>query len=95
MALFERRENPPVTSNYRDHIPLLRREFRGQCAYCERTEEYMGGDEAFEVDHFKPKSKFPELITTYHNLYYVCRKCNGHKWETWPTENQLDRKSVV
>jgi hypothetical protein len=62
-----------------------------RCAYCERTEQYLGGEEAFEVEHFKPTSKFQELICAYHNLYYVCRKCNGHKSETWPSEEQIAR----
>jgi hypothetical protein len=91
MALFARRENPPATSNYREHKPFLRRDFLERCAYCERTEVYLGGDEAFEVEHFKPKSKFPDLICVYDNLYYVCRGCNGHKWETWPSEDQIAR----
>jgi hypothetical protein len=51
----------------------------------------MGGDEVFEVEHFKPKSKFPDLTCTYPNLYYVCRKCNGYKSETWPSEDQIAR----
>ena len=91
MALFARSENPPAQVNYAGYTPFLRRDFLARCAYCERTEEYLGGEEAFEVEHFKPKSKFRELICAYHNLYYVCRKCNGHKWETWPTEDQIAR----
>jgi len=91
MALFTRRENPPATSNYRDHRPFLRRDFLERCAYCERTEEYLGGEEAFEVEHFKPKSKFPDLICAYHNLFYACGGCNRHKSETWPCEDQIAR----
>lgn len=91
MALFARRENPPAKSNYRDYKPFLRKDFLVRCAYCERTEDYLGGDEAFEVEHFKPQSKFPDLICSYDNLYYVCRGCNGHNSETWPSEPQLSR----
>jgi uncharacterized protein (TIGR02646 family) len=91
MTLFARRENPPLTSNYRDHQPFLRRDFLERCAYCDRTEEYLGGIESFEVEHFKPKSKFPDLICDYKNLYYACRGCNGHKSETWPSEDQIGR----
>lgn len=91
MALFARRENPPAQSNYAGYKPFLRRDFLARCAYCERTGEYLGGDEAFEVEHFKPMSKFADLVCAYPNLYYVCRKCNGHKWETWPTEDQMAR----
>ena len=66
-------------------------DFLVRCAYCERTEAYLGGEEAFEVDHFRPRSKFPDLICAYDNLYYACRGCNGHKWETWPSESQIAR----
>jgi hypothetical protein len=91
MALFVRQENPPVYSapgKYKDH---LRRDFLQRCAYCERTESYMGGEEAFEVEHFRPKSKFPDLVCSYSNLYYACRGCNGHKSETWPSEEKASR----
>lgn len=51
----------------------------------------IGGEEVFEVEHFKPRGKFPHLDCVYGNLYYVCRKCNAHKSETWPSEEQLAR----
>lgn len=89
MALFSRRENPPTYSNYREYKPFLRRDFLARCAYCERPEQYLGGDEVFEVEHFRPKGKFPALLCAYNNLYYVCRPCNGHKSETWPSEVQI------
>jgi len=89
MALFVRRENPPAKSHHREYKPFLRRDFLARCAYCERTEEYLGGEEAFEVEHFRPKGRFPDLVRAYHNLYYACRGCNGHKWETWPSEDQI------
>jgi hypothetical protein len=76
-------------SDYQRYKRFLRKDFLATCAYCERTEEYLGGEEAFEVEHFKPKGKFPGLICMYDNLYYVCRKCNAHKWETWPSDEQL------
>jgi len=91
MALFSRRETPPEYANYQAYKPHLRRDFLARCAYCERTEAYLGGEEAFEVEHFKPRSKFWDLICAYDNLYYVCRKCNGHKSETWPSEAHLAR----
>ena len=89
MALFHRREAPPDFSSYQKYRPFLRRDFLARCAYCERTGQYLGGEEAFEVEHFRPKAKSPDLICAHGNLYYVCRKCNGHKSETWPSENQL------
>jgi len=88
---FHRREAPPYFSNHQGYKPFLRRDFLARCAYCERTERYLGGEGAFEVEHFKPKAKFPNLIGVYENLYYVCRKCNAHKSETWPSDDQFAR----
>jgi len=91
MALFHRREASPYFSNYQRYKPFLRRDFLARCSYCERTEHYLGGEEAFEVEHFKPRARFPDLICAYGNLYYACRKCNAHKSETWPSGDQLAR----
>ena len=91
MAIFTRREAPPGYRDFRRYTPHLRKDFVFQCAYCERTESYLGGQEAFEVDHFRPANKFPELLRTYENLYYVCGKCNRHKSDTWPSSDQISR----
>jgi hypothetical protein len=91
MAIFTRRETPPSYTDPRKYTPYLRKDFIFQCAYCERTESYFGGQEAFEVDHFKPANKFPALRTTYENLYYACHKCNRHKSDAWPSDEQISR----
>jgi hypothetical protein len=89
MALFLRTQSPPNYSRSRQYKHFLRLDFLKRCAYCERPEEYMGGEDAFEVEHFRPRRKFPQLDCVYANLYYACGGCNGHKWETWPSESQL------
>jgi hypothetical protein len=94
MARFIRRETPPQYSDHKKFKPFLRRDFRLQCAFCERTEEYLGGEEQFEIDHFKPERKFPELSVVYENLYYACRRCNGHKSWTWPSNDKIALGSV-
>jgi uncharacterized protein (TIGR02646 family) len=86
MAQFSRESQPFTFTSPRQYKPFLRSDFRTRCAYCERPEEYLGGEEAFEVEHFRPKSKFPQLDCVYSNLYYACRGCNAHKSETWPSE---------
>jgi hypothetical protein len=91
MATFQRRESPPEFSDYRLYKPFLRKDFLARCAYCERTEHYLGGEEAFEVEHSKPKARFPDLVCSYGNLYYVCRKCNAHKSEAWRSASQAQR----
>ena len=91
MALFSRKSRPPTFNGSRQYKPFLRADFRTRCAYCERPEEYMGGEESFEVEHFRPMSKFPHLECVYDNLYYACRGCNAHKSETWPSEDHIAR----
>ncbi len=48
----------------------------GKCMYCESgvTQVYFG-----DVEHIKPKSKFPELKFEWENLGFVCAKCNNAK----------------
>ena len=91
MALFVRCQTPPQFDYYADYRPFLRRDFRQMCAYCERTEFRLGGEDFFEIDHFKPQRQFPELQTQYSNLYYVCGKCNRHKAGTWPSSSLTEQ----
>lgn len=48
----------------------------GKCMYCESevTSIYYG-----DIEHIKPKSKFPDLEFDWTNLGFVCAKCNGAK----------------
>lgn len=58
-------------------------DFDHHCAYCDDKDVYSGGERAYEVEHFAPKSKFPALKNTYENLLYACPYCNGAKSNTW------------
>ena len=89
MAQFTRRESPPHFHDYRLYRAFLRRDFRQRCAYCERSEARLGGDEHFEIDHFRPQKLFREQITEYGNLYYACGKCNRTKGQVWPSDASL------
>lgn len=61
----------------------LRNDFEFQCAYCRMKEDDAGvvAENAFEKDHFFPKSKFPKIQDShnYTNMVYSCRKCNNTK----------------
>jgi hypothetical protein len=86
VSRFVREQTPPIYTNHEGYRPFLRIDFRERCAYCERTEAFLRGQDFFTVDHFRPKSKFPDLALHYPNLYYACGKCNQHKGSTWPSE---------
>ena len=61
--------------NHRDIKEVLFNCSYEKCSYCEiiPSSSYM------EVDHFEPKSRYPELVLDWENLLPACRKCNSHK----------------
>jgi len=64
---------------YRDRLREL---FDHKCCYCTLNE---GENDFgyFNIDHFRPKKKFPHLETAYENLYYACQRCNVYKRDNW------------
>ncbi len=88
MPKFVRREVPPAFTNYANYRPYLERVFLNRCCYC-GMREALGHSNAFHIEHFKPKTKFPELINVYSNLYYACFRCNRFKSSYWPNEVEL------
>lgn len=81
MAIEFRKNSPQRTckevfNNYRKYKPFLRDDFKKKCGYTYCSDFWFGGSRTFHIDHFKPKSKFPELETTYSNLVYCCSYVN-------------------
>ena len=37
-----------------------------------------------EIEHFRPRSRFPDLSFDWINLVYACRRCNQSKGDSWP-----------
>lgn len=60
-------------------------DFKNRCAYCDDWDQYNGGYEAYHVEHFAPKEKFPDLKYVYDNLLYSCPYCNTSKSDKWPS----------
>ena len=77
-------EGDPPTNRawrlFRDDIMLV---FHGLCAYCEQRTQG-------EVDHFHPKSLFPEEVYFWSNWLFSCHACNQAKGENWPPEGYVD-----
>lgn len=57
--------------------------FSDLCAYCEAV---CKG----EVDHFRPKSRFPELVYEWSNWLIACHDCNHAKGDKWPASGYVD-----
>lgn len=86
MVLKRRTQNPPPYSEYSSYKKYLRLEFDHRCAYCDIHEAEDGGSKKFHVDHYLPKSIFPEKCCEYANLFYSCADCNslkGNYWANW------------
>jgi uncharacterized protein (TIGR02646 family) len=61
--------------------------FHGKCAYCESNIRHVDyGD----IEHYRPKSKFPALTFEWSNLLLACGVCNGkeYKGDRFPEEDQ-------
>ena len=67
-----------LATNYKhdDNKQALITASHGKCMYCESkvTHVYFG-----DVEHIKPKTKYPTLEFEWTNLGFVCAKCNNAK----------------
>jgi len=66
----------------RSYLPCLRWEFGFSCAFCLLHEADLSAGRGadgwgmFWVEHFAPKSHYPDKADSYENLFYVCRFCS-------------------
>jgi uncharacterized protein (TIGR02646 family) len=82
--------DPPqaLLDSYRD--PELKAhlvaEAHGKCAYCESkiTHVYFG-----DIEHIKPKSRFPAESLDPENLVLACALCNNSKGDFWEEATPL------
>ncbi len=74
-------------SNYTSFRQYLKTDFNQRCGYCDDPYIHYGQKIDFHIDHFKPKSKFPDLETNYNNLVYSCPYCNKAKSDKWKEVN--------
>jgi uncharacterized protein (TIGR02646 family) len=65
----------------------LEEDFNKSCGYCDDPNLYYGQKLDYHIDHFKPKSRFPELEVEYKNLVYSCPYCNRAKSNKWKAKN--------
>jgi hypothetical protein len=66
-------------SNYRGYKDNLRDDFKCKCGYTNCIDNWFGGPNTFQIDHFLPQSKYPKLKTKYSNLIYCCSYVNRAK----------------
>lgn len=52
--------------------------FYGKCAYCESKIEHIDYP---HIEHYRPKSQFPEYCFDWENLLLACTICNGKEFK--------------
>lgn len=82
------RRHRPRSGSPRSYRSCLRLDFSFTCVYCLTREAEVshvlpfGG---FEVEHFRPASRFKRLRKYYTNLVWSCEQCNAVKSDRWPS----------
>lgn len=82
------RENAEKKYNQKAIKEALKDMFFGKCAYCESHIVHIDyGD----IEHFRPKTLYPECCFDWDNLLLGCTVCNNNKLAQFPTapEKQL------
>ena len=61
--------------------------FHGKCAYCESKIKHVSYP---HIEHYHPKSKFPDLTFAWGNLLLACGVCNSaeYKGDRFPEANE-------
>lgn len=76
-------------ADYHAYKPYLENDFCKKCGYTGCSQIWFGGRRTFQIDHLKPKSKYPHLINDYSNLVYCCSYVNRAKSDD-DSPNYLD-----
>ena len=71
--------------NYKKAKPFLIQDFHNICGYCGKRFDITLSDS--QIEHFKPKSKYPEFKHDYQNLILSCSTCNNKKRDDWPSND--------
>lgn len=76
-----------VYTRYRDEIS---EDSQYRCVYCDCHIDDVGGLDMMQLDHFKPKSIFPDLMNDPNNLVLSCSRCNLLKHDDWIEPSELN-----
>lgn len=83
-----------VFPKYQTNKPILQAEFTRLCVYC-RQPDSQARSQVYGIDHYAPKSIFPELVRDYTNLYYCCTLCNTYKRNYWHYPGKENKTRVL
>jgi uncharacterized protein (TIGR02646 family) len=83
-------EKQTAVNKYRhdDIKRAIQKMFHGKCVFCESIVDASGD---IHIEHFYPKSLYPECTFEWENLFPACKKCNNPKGDydtdTYPIVN--------
>ena len=83
----------PIDSSWQKLRSKLGSQTNNICWYCERQCGAGGGVGWREptVDHFRPRSRFPQLVYEWTNWIFSCYMCNVvNKQDKWPDTGYVD-----
>lgn len=80
-----RRRTVKEEKRYETRKGILEEDFQGICGYCAKSSKTFV--ENFQIDHFAPKTRFPERRNDYSNLVLACPQCNRLKSDKWVTQD--------
>lgn len=80
-----KRRTYTVKKDYTECKDILAEDFQQMCGYCGKDRKVLL--KQFQIDHFAPKSKFPDKKNIYENLVLACPQCNRLKSDKWIGEN--------
>lgn len=84
----------PRDSYWQRFRSMLSSRANNNCWYCERQCLAVGGW-APTVDHFRPRSRYPQLTYVWSNWIFSCRRCNvDNKQDKWPESGYVDPCAV-
>lgn len=80
-----KRELPAVWRKHKNLKQAIIAMSEGYCAYCQSpvTASHPGKTPG-QVEHFKPKARFPTLAYDVRNYFLCCMACNVAKGDKWP-----------
>ena len=95
--LIEKRKENPKYWNWHEYknekvehiLTIVLSELTNKhCSYCDIRPLVKGGIKP-SIDHFKPKSLFPELAFEWSNLFLSCYQCQEYKGSKYPETEPL------
>ena len=73
---------------------ILKRAARTVGIGARKARARPGGDNPGTVDHFRPRSRFPDEWLAWLNLVYACRRCNDTKGNLWPEASDATNRRL-